>query len=148
MTDALRVLSVCRIALALVSGILLFLPDNASAEGVVPEAQAVVSKYVGVYTAPPATVGALDPAIKAYRIPDGPLMGNGDLAVTVGGTFTDQTFYLSKSDLSQSARGLGGLTIAFEGPAGDASKYRQEQDLYRAEVRSVIPLRQATVRMH
>jgi alpha-L-fucosidase 2 len=147
MTDCLKILPVCRIALALVYGVLPFLQDSAYAEGLDPEAQAIVSRYVGVYTAPPTTVGALDPGIKAYRIPDGPLMGNGDLAVAVGGTATDQTFYLSKSDLSHSARGLGGLTFAFEGPAGDGSKYRQEQDLYRSEVRSVLPLRQATVRM-
>jgi len=105
-----------------------------------------VSKYVGVYTHPPTTVGALDPAIKAYRIPDGPLMGNGDIAVAVGGTATEQTFYLSKSDLSQSMRGLGGLTYTFDGAARN-SGYRQEEDLYRAEVRSVLPLQHATVKM-
>jgi len=76
-----------------------------------------------------------------------PLMGNGDLAVAVGGTETDQTFYLSKSDLSHSTRGLGGLTVAFEGTAGDGAKYRQEQDLYRSEIRSVIPFAKTTVRM-
>ncbi len=114
--------------------------------------QAPVPKYVGVYTQPPNTVGSLDPSIHAYRIPDGPLMGNGDIAVAVGGTATEQTFYLSKSDLSHSARGVGGLTISFKDATADdlpaeGSKYRQEQDLYKAEVRSVIPLRQATVKM-
>ena len=123
-------------------------------------------KYVGVYTQPPNTVGSLDPSIHAYRIPDGPLMGNGDIAVAVGGTATEQTFYLSKSDLSHSARGIGGLTISFKdataaarslSPQGhearadelpaEGSKYRQEQDLYQAEVRSVIPLHQTTVKM-
>jgi hypothetical protein len=111
-----------------------------------------VPKYVGVYAQPPNTVGSLDPHIHAYRIPDGPLMGNGDVAVAVGGTATEQTFYLSKSDLSQSARGVGGLTISFQDATAndlpaEASNYRQEQDLYKAEVRSVIPLRQATVKM-
>jgi hypothetical protein len=113
---------------------------------------APVPKYVGVYTRPPNTVGSLDPSIHAYRIPDGPLMGNGDIAVAVGGTATEQTFYLSKSDLSHSARGVGGLTISFKDATAndmpaEGSKYRQEQDLYKAEVRSVIPLRQATVKM-
>jgi alpha-L-fucosidase 2 len=107
---------------------------------------APVSRYVGVYTHPPSTVGDLDASIHAYRIPDGPLMGNGDIAVAVGGTATEQTFYLSKSDLSHSARGLGGLTYTFEGPA-QKTGYRQEQDLYRAEVRSVIPIAKATIRM-
>jgi alpha-L-fucosidase 2 len=123
-------------------------PGKAAADGSADVTPPIVSKYVGVYTRPPDTVGSLDPAIKAYRIPDGPLMGNGDLAVAVGGTAATQTFYLSKSDLSQSARGLGGLTFSFDRPAADdGSAYRQEQDLYRAEVRSVIPLRRATVRM-
>jgi hypothetical protein len=110
------------------------------------EAQAPVSKYVGIYTEPPTTVGSLDPSIHACRIPDGPLMGNGDLAVAVGGTPSEQTFYLSKSDLSQSARGLGGLTFTFKGEAKKAG-YRQEQDLYRAEIRSTIPLTDATIKM-
>jgi alpha-L-fucosidase 2 len=105
-----------------------------------------VSKIVGVYTHPPTTVGSLDPAIKAYRIPDGPLMGNGDLAVAVGGTATEQTFYLSKSDLSQSARGIGGVTYSFEGTAGTTG-YRQEEDLCRAEVRSAIPLEHTALNM-
>ena len=105
-----------------------------------------IPKYVGGYTQPPDTVGALDPAIRTYRIPDGPLMGNGDLAVAVGGTATEQTFYLSKSDLGQSTRGLGGLTFTFQGPAKETG-YRQEQDLYRAEVRSLLPLDKTTIKM-
>ncbi len=117
------------------------------AQEVALDARAVLSRYVGIYTSPPETVGALDPAIKAYRIPDGPLMGNGDIAVAVGGTWTGQTFYLSKSDLSQSARGLGGLTIVFPGMAGERASYRQEQDIYRAEVRSTLPLQRTTVHM-
>lgn len=120
--------------------------NRAAAEKAVDDALVPMSKYVGVYTHPPETVGALDPAIKAYRVPDGPLMGNGDLAVAVGGTATEQTCYLSKCDLSHSMRGLGGLTYSFGGAAAEAG-YRQEQDLYHAEVRSVIPLRGATIRM-
>ena len=117
------------------------------AEEAADEVGAIRSRHMGVYTTPPSTVGALDPSIKAYRIPDGPLMGNGDLAVAVGGTDTAQTFYLSKSDLSHSMRGVGGLTYAFDAPPADPGSYRQEQDLYRSEVRSVLPFEKATVRM-
>src|SRR6202044_3327868 len=117
------------------------------AEEAADEVSAILSRHVGVYTTPPDTVGALDPNIKAYRIPDGPLMGNGDLAVAVGGTETTQTFYLSKSDLSHSMRGLGGLTYTFDATPADPEAYRQEQDLYRSEVRSVLPFEKATVRM-
>ncbi|MBA3936219.1 MAG: hypothetical protein H0X38_02070, partial [Planctomycetes bacterium] len=105
-----------------------------------------VARHVGVYTAPPATVGAPDPGIKGCRVPDGPLLGNGDLAVAVGGTATTQTYYISKADLSQSTRGVGGLTLRFHAAAGDATRYRQEQDLALAEVRSLIPLAGADVR--
>jgi hypothetical protein len=120
---------------------------EADASESVDEARAIVSKYIGVYTHPPSTVGSLDPSIHAYRIPDGPLLGNGDIAVAVGGTDSEQTFYLSKSDLSHSMRGLGGLTLSFSGPAAHKENYRQEQDLYRAEVRSVLPLKEATIKM-
>jgi alpha-L-fucosidase 2 len=146
-TERAGILPRCLIALLLVSGAASFPRNQARAEEAPPGVQAILAKHVGVYKTPPGTVGALDPAIKAYRIPDGPLMGNGDLAVAVGGTYTDQTFYLSKSDLSQSTRGLGGLTFTFDDFAADGAKYRQEQDLYKSEVRSVIPLRKATVRM-
>ena len=111
------------------------------------DARAVLAQYAAVYTNPPATVGSLDPGINGCRVPDGPLMGNGDLAVAVGGSYTGQTFYLSKSDLSQSARGLGGLTFSFAATPADGAKYRQEQDLYTAEVRSVIPFKEGAVRM-
>jgi rhamnogalacturonan endolyase len=121
--------------------------NEAGAAEAVDDAKPLVSKYVGVYTHPPNTVGSLDPSIHAYRIPDGPLMGNGDIAVAVGGTDTEQTFYLSKSDLSHSVRGLGGVTLSFEGPAAHKENYRQEQDLYRAEIRSLLPVRKATIRM-
>ena len=135
------------LSLTLVMGGMCCLQDKACAKGAVSEVQTILAKHTGTYTTPPSTVGALDPNIKGYRVPDGPLMGNGDMAVAVGGTYTNQTFYLSKSDLSQSARGLGGLTFTFDEPAVDGTKYRQEQDLYHAEVRSVIPLRKTTVRM-
>lgn len=134
-------------SLLLLHGVQLLLTPMAQAEDVALDARAVVCRHVGIYTTPPDTVGTLDPAIKAYRTPDGPLMGNGDIAVAVGGTWTNQTFYLSKSDLSHSGRGLGGLTIAFPGVAGDQAGYRQEQDIYRSEVRSILPLQRTTVHM-
>ena len=135
------------IAILLLHGVQLLLGPMVQAEDVALDARTVVSRHVGIYTTPPSTVGTLDPAIKAYRTPDGLLMGNGDIAVAVGGTWTDQTFYLSKGDLSHSARGLGGLTIAFPGVAGDHAGYRQEQDIYRSEVHSTLPLQRTTVHM-
>ena len=109
--------------------------------------QTKLSNYVGVYTDPPTTVAFNDPVFKTYRVPNGPLMGNGDLAVAVGGNYTDQTFFISKSDMSQSMRGVGNLTYSFSGTAGNSANYRQEQDLYKSEVRSTIPFEGATVKM-
>jgi alpha-L-fucosidase 2 len=143
----MKTIPVWMMTFALAMGATLFISNGARAEEPANEARAIVSRHVGVYTTPPGTVGAIDPGIKAYRVPDGPLMGNGDLAVAVGGSYADQTFYLSKSDLSHSMRGLGGLTFTFEGAAADPSKYRQEQDLFRSEVRSSIPGIRATVLM-
>lgn len=111
-----------------------------AAEALSLTAGAQVVHHVGIYTAPPATVGVPDPAIKACRVPDGPLLGNGDLAVAIGGTATSQTWYISKSDLSQANRGVGAVTVRLRAGAGDAARYRQEQDLAQAEVRSLIPL--------
>ncbi len=141
MTSIRRVLAWAVVGLSVVG----VAPSNA--EEAADEVGAILSRHVGVYTTPPNTVGELDPSIKAYRIPDGPLMGNGDLAVAVGGTDRAQTFYLSKSDLSHSMRGLGGLTYTFEATPADPGAYRQEQDLYRSEVRSILPFEKATVRM-
>lgn len=143
----MKIPGIWQITWTLVIAVTAFMPYHACAEGLASDAQAILAQYVGVYTTPPATVGSLDPGINAYRVPDGPLMGNGDLAVAVGGSYTSQTFYLSKSDLSHSMRGLGGLTYTFEAAPADGAKYRQEQDLYRSEVRSVIPLKPATVQM-
>lgn len=147
MTNKIKILALWLMAFTLAQGAVLLAPAKGYAEAPALDVQTILTKHIGVYTAPPSTVGALDPAIKAYRVPDGPLMGNGDLAVAVGGTSASQTFYLSKSDLSQSMRGLGGLTYAFDGRAAERAQYRQEQDLYRAEVRSVLPFPRATVKM-
>ena len=141
MTSIRRVLAWAVVGLSVVG------VASSNAEDAAEEVDAILYRHVGVYTTPPDTLGALDPSIKAYRIPDGPLMGNGDLAVAVGGTDRAQTFYLSKSDLSHSMRGLGGLTYTFEPTPADPETYRQEQDLYRSEVRSILPFDKGTVRM-
>lgn len=105
MKEPMKSFSNWSLSLALVMGGTCYLQDKACAEGAASEVQTILAKHTGTYTTPPSTVGALDPSIKGYRVPDGPLMGNGDMAVAVGGTYTNQTFYLSKSDLSQSSRG-------------------------------------------
>ncbi len=108
----------------------------------------ILSKYAGVYTSPPTTVNEKDPYVKNYRVPDGPLLGNGDLAVALGAeTYSDISFYLSKSDAAQTTRGIGYLTFTFNRASGDKVNYKLTQDMYKAQVNSVIPLADTTVEM-
>ncbi len=99
----------------------------------------LLSKFIGVYETPPNAV--------SNRIPDAPLLGNGDLAVAVDGTYHTQSFHISKSDLDHAMRGVGRVTLSFHGKPARPERYRQEQDLLHAEVRSTIPLEEGTVRM-
>lgn len=100
---------------------------------------AVVSRFVGVYTTPPEA---------AFRaIPDAPLLGNGNLTVAVGGSYTSQTFHLTKSDLCLGNRAAGQVRLQVEGVPATPEQYRQEQDLLRAEVRSTLPFAEGALRI-
>ncbi|NUW35602.1 ricin-type beta-trefoil lectin domain protein [Nonomuraea sp. SMC257] len=77
--------------------------------------------------------------------PDGPLMGNGDLTVSVGGDTHSQTLYLSKNDFWTSSPGkekvfpitLGSIKLYRPASGSDSgTTYSQTQDLLNAEVRS------------
>ena len=103
--------------------------------GVVNSADAAfdpVSKHVAVFTEPPKHV-------PTQGMPDGPLLGNGDVGVALAGPPEAQRFYIGKNDFwrrnhadaSITAVGVVSLSI----PALRGATYRQEQDLARAEVR-------------
>jgi len=112
----------------------------ASADGK-PEVQAILDAYISVYTSPPDVR-------TATRTPDAPLLGNGDIAVAMGGeTRADASFYISKADMNQSRRGVGFLSLSFSGGAGDPSGYRMEQDMYQSLARASIPLQPGAVEM-
>jgi len=72
-------------------------------------------------------------------MPDGPLLGNGDLGVAMAGPPEAQRFYFGKNDFwrrnpaDASVMTVGSVTLSF--PAMQGASYRQEQDLARAEVR-------------
>jgi alpha-L-fucosidase 2 len=87
--------------------------------------------YSGVFTEPPKSV-------PTYYMPDGPLLGNGDVGVVLAGPPEEQRFYIGKNDWwgygdGSRAMPAGGLTLAITELKG--ASYRQEQDLALAEVR-------------
>ena len=92
----------------------------------VSEALRLVGEHAAVWTAPPTRTPA-DHSV------DGPLMGNGDLKVALGGAPQEQRFHLAKNDLwrLESGRGnaspvsLGELSIRIPGLAGASYEVRQ-----------------------
>ena len=87
--------------------------------------------YAAVFTEPPKN-------IPTYYMPDGPLLGNGDLGIALAGAPEEQRFFIGKNDWwgygdGSRAMPVGGLTLAIVELKG--ASYRQEQDLALAEVR-------------
>ena len=101
-----------------------------------------VARHTAVFTAPPRRVPT--PAM-----PDGPLLGNGDVGVVLAGPPEAQVFHIGKNDFwtrhPADARivTVGRVDLRMPGLAG--ASYRQEQDLARAEVRGVFSNAQSTV---
>ena len=83
------------------------------------DAMQLVGAHTAVWTAPPGRTPA-DHSV------DGPLLGNGDLKVAIGGTPEEQRFHLAKNDLwrlesghgNSSPVGFGELAIGIPGLAG------------------------------
>jgi len=104
-------------------------------------ASAPVMNYSAVFTEPPK-------GVPTYYMPDGPLLGNGDLGVALAGPPEDQRFYIGKNDWwgygdGSRAMPVGGLTLAITELKG--ASYRQEQDLALAEVRGTFINGEVTV---
>lgn len=91
-----------------------------------------VTKHLGVFTQPPRHV-------PTSAMPDGPLLGNGDVGVALAGPPEAQTFYLGKNDFwtrhPAKAKVINVGRIELNIPALQGASYRQEQDLAQAEVR-------------
>jgi alpha-L-fucosidase 2 len=69
--------------------------------------------------------------VPSKRMADGPLLGNGDLGIALGGLPDEQFFHIGKNDFWSVPVGALRLRI----PALQDATYRQEQDLAQAEVR-------------
>ena len=112
-----------------------------AADGPVAEqALRLVAKHQGIFTAPPRLV-------PNPKVPDGPLLGNGDVGVVLAGPPEKQRWHIGKNDFwSRSRRRVitvGGLTVSVPALAG--ASYRQVQDILRAEVRGTFAAKTATL---
>jgi hypothetical protein len=98
------------------------------------QAWRIASKYRGDFTAVPS------PAPSQYT-QGGPLMGNGDLGVALGGNVDFETYYLGKNEFwtyeatSAQIRAVGRLRLAVAGMSSAAS-YSATEDIRVAEVRA------------
>jgi alpha-L-fucosidase 2 len=93
------------------------------------QAWRIVQQYQGTWTSPPGNMTGGETV-------DGPLMGNGDLGVAVGGPISNQTMYIGKNDFwsgtAHSIKPLGRIVIQAGGLTG--SSYHVVQDIAHAEV--------------
>ncbi|MCX6996879.1 MAG: hypothetical protein NTV49_07300 [Kiritimatiellaeota bacterium] len=93
-------------------------------------ATAQAMDYSAVFTAPPG-------GVPTGTMPDGPLLGNGDVGVVLAGPPEEQRFYIGKNDFwrrnNASVITVGLVTLVL--PQLQGASYRQEQDLALAEVR-------------
>ena len=98
-------------------------------------ANATVSQFQGVWTSPPTV-------LSGGETTDAPLMGNGDVGAAVGGSISDQTFYLGKNDFFSTTTGaiepLGRIVVAAAGMAG--SSYHVVQNIAQAQVQGTYTL--------
>jgi hypothetical protein len=104
------------------------------------QALATVAQFQGTWTSPPTD-------LSSGETTDAPLMGNGDVGVAVGGSISDQTFYVGKNDFFSTATNsiepLGRIVLALPGMSG--SSYNVVQNIARAQVDGTYTLNGDTV---
>ena len=104
-------------------------------------AAAQAADHTAIFTAPPHYV-------PTRGMPDGPLLGNGDVGVVLGGPPEAQTFYIGKNDFwrrnNASVIAVGQVKLSVQALRG--AVYRQEQDMGRAEARGTFSKDGLTVR--
>jgi hypothetical protein len=106
-------------------------PDSAIA--------AIVARQTIVMTKPPER-------IPSGTVVDGPIMGNGDVGIAIGGPPEQQRFYIGKNDFwSQQASPMtvGGIQLTMPGLSG--ASYLEDEDLLHAEVRGAFKKAGTTV---
>ena len=110
------------------------------------EPERIVSQYKGIFTSPPERV----PTILTV---DGPILGNGDVGVVIGGEPEAQRFWLSKNDFWK-AKALypNGMPcvigwIDIKLPQFDGASYRVEQNIFEGETLSVFKKGDVTMKI-
>jgi alpha-L-fucosidase 2 len=112
----------------------MIVPAAVSAAGgdIVAEALRILARQKAVFTAPPKQV-------PTRKVVDGPILGNGDLGVVIGGSPELQRFYVSKNDFWKTKSvypnahpcPIGGIDVSI--PALVGGTYHIEQMLSTAE---------------
>jgi len=110
------------------------------------ETARIVSQCKGVFTSPPARV-------PTTLTVDGPIIGNGDVGVAIGGPPESQRFWISKCDFWKAKPGwphgmpcvIGWIDVRL--PQFDGASYHVEQDIYEAETRAVFEKENVTVKI-
>lgn len=108
-----------------------------------PPDTGVFMDYKAVFDAPPKNV-------PTNAMPDGPLLGNGDVGVALAGPPEKQCFHIGKNDFWTRHPGnakvitVGAVTLSI--PALQGASYHQEQDLACAEARGTFVKEGLTVR--
>ena len=100
----------------------------------------IAARHTLVMTQPPQHV-------PSGTVVDGPILGNGDLGIALGGPPEEQRWYFGKNDfwsLQASPMSVGGMALSIPELAG--ATYRQEQDIAQAEVRGTFTKGGLTVR--
>jgi alpha-L-fucosidase 2 len=104
------------------------------------QAWRIVQQYSGVWTSPPSV-------LTSGETTDAPMMGNGDVGVAVGGSISNQTFYLGKNDFfsstSHAIKPLGRIVVAAAGLTG--ASYHVVQDIAHARVTGTYTLGSQTL---
>ncbi|MCX7048080.1 MAG: hypothetical protein NTX50_21670 [Candidatus Sumerlaeota bacterium] len=105
---------------------------NGAELDVMSEGGRIVASHTAIFVQPPKRVPT--PAM-----PDGPLLGNGDVGIVLAGAPEEQTFFIGKNDFwrrtpaDASIMAVGAVSLSI--PALKGATYRQEQDMARGEVR-------------
>ncbi len=101
----------------------------------------IVGKYTLVMQKPPTRV-------PSGTVVDGPILGNGDLGVAIGGGPEDQEFYFGKNDFwSQQASVMSVGSLRLRVPELSGASYREEQSLADAQVVGTFSRPGSVVRM-
>jgi len=116
------------------------------AEREITESKAIVSQYKNVFDAVPRRT----PASHAV---DGPVLGNGDMGIAIGGAPKQQWFYLHKNDMWRLKHKYGHSSpvpfgrLGLNVPALQDASYSVVQDLYTATTHGTFQSKDVSVKM-